>query len=115
MHPATGFHRLRGVSDGHAVLDDLSALWNRVNGHLMTLWDVLPCDEVNVIDLDFVPLRNWSDGHDNIVLWADMHYLCSCHSIPPEKTGRSSHLFRPMMSYDSSFIDARNGVRRKII
>ena len=97
MHPLTRLHILGGVTDGNAVLDDLALCRDRRDGYLVSLWDVLRCDEVNVVDLDFITLRDRSDGHDDIVLRADVHYLCSCHNFPPETTGRSSDLSRPMM------------------
>ena len=59
VHPGAGHGVRRGVADGKAVFDDVFAVFDGRNGHLVALGDVLNGGDGGVIDGD---CRAFGDG-----------------------------------------------------
>ena len=81
VHPGTGGGVCGGVTDGEAVLDDVLAVLNGLDCHLVTLRDILQCGDGKAVHLHQRALGNGVQGNDHIVDGADMN--CLRHSCSP--------------------------------
>ena len=81
VHPGAGGGVCSGMTDGEAVLDDVLAVLNGLDCHLVTLRDILQCGDGKAVHLHQRALGNGVQGNDHIVDGADMN--CLRHSCSP--------------------------------
>ena len=81
VHPGAGGGVCGGVTDGETVLDDVLAVLNGLDCHLVTLRDILQCGDGKAVHLHQRALGNGVQGNDHIVDGADMN--CLRHSCSP--------------------------------
>ena len=81
VHPGTVGGVCGGVTDGEAVLDDVLAVLNGLDCHLVTLRDILQCGDGKAVHLHQRALGNGMQSNDHVVDGADMN--CLRHSCSP--------------------------------
>ena len=81
VHPSTRLGVGGGVADGEAVLDDVLAVLDGLDGHLMALRDVLQRGNGKAVHLDEGTLGNGMQSDNDVVDGADMDRLR--HSFSP--------------------------------
>ena len=82
VHPGTRLSVGGGVADGEAVLDDVLAVLDGRNGHLMTLRDVLEGRHGQTVHFHEGALGDGVQRDDDVVDGADMNSLR--HSVSPQ-------------------------------
>ena len=81
VHPGTRLSVGGGVADGEAVLDDVLAVLDGLDSHLMALRDVLQSGNGKAVHLDEGTLGNGMQSDNDVVDGADMDRLR--HSFSP--------------------------------
>ena len=81
VHPGTRLGVGGGVADGEAVLDDVLAVLDGLDGHLVALRDVLQRGDGKAVHLDEGTLGNGMQSDNDVVDGADMDRLR--HSFSP--------------------------------
>ena len=81
VHPGAGGGVCGGVTDGEAVLDDVLAVLDGLDSHLMALRDVLQRGDGKAVHLDEGTLGNGMQSDNDVVDGADMN--CLRHSCSP--------------------------------
>ena len=73
MHPGTRHGVRRGMADGKAVLDDVFAIFDGGDGHLVALGDILDGGDGGVIDRDGRALGDGMQGDDDVIFGVDLN------------------------------------------
>ena len=73
VHPGARLGVGGGVADGKAVFDDVFAVFDGRNGHLVALRDVLHSGDGGVIDGDCRAFGDGMQGDDDVVLGVDLN------------------------------------------
>ena len=81
VHPGTRLGVGGGVADGEAVLDDVLAVLDGLDSHLVALRDVLQSCDGKAVHLDEGTLGNGMQSDNDVVDGADMDRLR--HSFSP--------------------------------
>ena len=81
VHPGARLGICGGVADGEAVLDDVLTVLDGLDGHLVTLRDILQSGHGKAVHFHQRALGNGVQGNDHVVDGADMN--CLRHSCSP--------------------------------
>ena len=81
VHPGTRLSVGGGVADGEAVLDDVLAVLDGLDRHLVALRDVLQSSHGKTVHFHQRALGNGVQSNDHVVDGADMN--CLRHSCSP--------------------------------